>query len=103
MMFPKQTRFRSQAFRELLREIPCSECGAEDGSVSAAHANWSDLGGKGKSLKASDSYCAALCHACHCALDQGSRMTFEERRNFWMRACVKTYATLLERGLLRIA
>lgn len=46
-------------------------CGTRDGTVVAAHSNQSKHG-KGRGIKASDQYVAALCYACHTWLDQGS-------------------------------
>jgi len=47
-------------------------CGAQDGTVVAAHSN-SLADGKGKGIKASDFKIAALCFRCHHELDQGTK------------------------------
>jgi hypothetical protein len=62
----------------------------------AAHQNES----KGMGLKVSDARCAALCVDCHRELDQGTKMTREERRQFWRDAFIMTVVRMIERGLL---
>jgi hypothetical protein len=64
----------------------------------AAHSNWAEHG-KGRGIKASDQYIAALCVKCHFALDQGTEMTDVERREMWDRAHAKTVREILARGL----
>lgn len=91
--------WRNQKLLEAVRELPCSNCGAQDGTVVAAHRNE----GKGMGIKVSDSLVAALCYSCHAELDQGRSMTREERRSMWDRAAVKTYQRLIETGLLRLS
>lgn len=62
--------FRSRKLLDLAEGQPCMNCGAEDGTVVAAHSNLSRHG-KGKSIKAHDCFVAFLCHRCHSWLDQG--------------------------------
>ena len=94
---PKATYIRSKALREAYRLIPCQACGANDGTVVCAHANegWA---GKGMGIKASDENGASLCFACHSRLDQGSDMTRDERRAFWLAAHLKTIPALVAAG-----
>jgi hypothetical protein len=97
---PKTETYRNPEMGELLRQLPCSNCGAEDGTVVGAHRNE----GKGMGTKTSDALQAALCFRCHMFLDQGGGgMTREGRREFWNAAYIKTMQALIERGLLRIA
>ena len=44
-----------------------------------------------------------MCFTCHSELDQGKRMTREQRREFWLAAHVRTMRCLLERGKLKVA
>jgi hypothetical protein len=94
--------FRSPRLLASCRELACQSCGRDDGTVVAAHANWSDYG-KGKSLKASDAAVAALCFSCHHELDQGAHLDKAERRAMWVNAHSKTMVALIERGLLKVA
>ena len=93
--------FRSQKLLVAVRDLPCQwpGCGAQDGTVCAAHSNWLSEG-KGRGLKASDAAIAALCHRCHSDLDQGRQMTREERRAGWLEAHASTLRALIERGYL---
>lgn len=70
--------YRNQRLLSLARDESCANCGAEDGTIVAAHSNLSRHG-KGKSLKASDCFIAFLCFRCHSWLDQGSGMDPTER------------------------
>ena len=58
MKYPKHQYVRSKALLEAAREIPCQWCGADDGTVVAAHTNWG--AGKGRSNKADDNMIASL-------------------------------------------
>lgn len=89
---------RSKPLLQACRAIPCQHCGCDDGTVCAAHSNQSQHG-KGKSIKASDIYVASLCFTCHSELDQGSRLSRDERVEMWMTAHRKTVRLLLARGL----
>lgn len=89
---------RSPALLKACRQIACQHCGREDGTVVAAHSNWAQHG-KGKSIKASDVFVAALCFNCHSQLDQGSTLSREQRQELWTAAWVKTVAELVRRGL----
>lgn len=98
MRFPKFQYVRSKKLLEACRLIPCQHCGAQDGTVVAAHSNWSEHG-KGKSIKASDIYVASLCSICHHQLDQGLLWSREQRKEIWTAAHRKTVALLNAMGL----
>jgi hypothetical protein len=93
--------YRNNRLLEACRSLPCQLCGAEDGTVCAAHSN-SLADGKGRGLKASDAAVASLCFRCHSEIDQGRKMSKEERREAWLEAHVKTLRMLIERGVLRV-
>jgi predicted Fe-S protein YdhL (DUF1289 family) len=97
MKFPKHSYVRSPALLKAAREIPCQNCTRDDGTVVAAHSNWQ--GGKGRGIKADDNLIASLCHKCHSEIDQGSKLTKEERQQIWYRAHNKTVALLQKREL----
>lgn len=98
-MRPKISHVRSKAILEACREIPCQVCGAEDGTVVAAHSNQGSKHHKGLGMKADDRYVAAMCSACHQELDQGHLLTRSERIKMWDDAHVKTIEELKARGL----
>lgn len=93
----KATYVRSKTLREAYRLIPCQACGAQDGTVVCAHANEGAYG-KGMAIKACDTKAASLCFTCHSRLDQGSDMTRDERRAFWLAAHLKTIQALVAAG-----
>jgi hypothetical protein len=93
--------YRNKKLLEVVREAPCMNCGAQDGTVVAAHSNQL-RDGKGRSIKAHDYRIAALCYRCHSDLDQGSRMSKEERLNLWEEAHRKTIGWLFEQDKIHI-
>lgn len=95
--YPKTTYVRSRKLLQAVASLPCMHCGSH-GLTQAAHSNQSQHG-KGRSIKASDVYTAALCATCHSALDQGSRLSREERVTLWTEAHRRTVRELLRRGL----
>ena len=97
-MFPKREYIRSKQMMAAYRLIPCQHCGRADGTVCGAHSNQGEHG-KGRGIKADDNQAASLCHGCHCELDQGPRLTREERMTLWAQAQARTVRVLLSRGL----
>ena len=97
---PKREYVRNKALRDAYGRIPCTWalCGVEDGTVCCAHSNWSEHG-KGGQIKADDSRGAALCSVHHAALDQGSVMSYEERKAGWTLAHHLSVRRLLCDGL----
>lgn len=91
--------YRNKKLLRSCREIPCQNCGVEDGTVCAAHRNE----GKGIGLKVSDALVAALCHRCHYELDNGKSLSREARREIWNQAYIKTMKALIEREVLKVA
>jgi len=98
MMFPKHVYIRNKRLLEAARHIPCQHCGAEDGTVVAAHSNMARHG-KGLGIKADDTKIASLCHACHMELDQGTTLSLMDRELMWVTAHIKTISALTEAGL----
>jgi hypothetical protein len=60
--------------------------------VQAAHTNWG--GGKGRGIKADDNLVAALCLKCHYQIDQGAKLSKEERMQMWQKAHARTVNSL---------
>ena len=58
---------------------------------------------KGKGIKAHDFRIAALCYRCHADLDQGSKMSKEERKEVWEEAHRRTIGELFLRDLIDVA
>lgn len=97
--YPKHAYVRSPKLLEACRHISCQHCGADDGTVCAAHSNWG-AHNKGGAIKADDNRVASLCAGCHVPiLDQGSKLSRAERQSMWWRAHVKTVRALIMLGL----
>ena len=91
--------YRNRKLLDAARELSCQHCGANDGTVVAAHSNQL-RDGKGKGIKAHDYRIASLCYRCHADLDQGSTMSREERLEMWESAHRRTIGQLFERGII---
>jgi len=82
---------RSKRLLEVVASLNCQNCGHY--LSQAAHSNWH--GGKGRGIKASDNYVAALCQACHTEVDTGNKLSKDERQTLWLKAHLKTLHYLL--------
>ena len=91
--------YRNQKLLEAVRSSPCQHCGASDGTVVAAHSNQL-IDGKGRGLKAHDYRIAALCFRCHAELDQGAKMSKQERVNMFNEAHRATVGWLFENNII---
>lgn len=93
--------YRNRKLLDAARELPCQHCGVSNGTVVAAHSNQL-RDGKGRGLKAHDYRIASLCFTCHAELDQGSKMSKQERIEMWEEAHRKTIGLLFERELIAV-
>jgi len=84
--YPKAKYTRNMNLLRLIASLPCQRCGFH--LSQAAHSNWH--GGKGRGIKASDEYCAALCQMCHYRIDQSIFLNKEQRKQEWEEAHIKT-------------
>jgi hypothetical protein len=91
--------YRNKKLLEAVRDCPCQLCGAQDGTIVAAHSNQM-RDGKGRGLKAHDYRIAALCFKCHYEIDQGAKMSRQERVDAWESAHRSTIGWLFESGLM---
>jgi hypothetical protein len=87
-VIPKFSYYRSKKHLMNVAGLPCQNCYIE-GQTQASHSNWAEHG-KGRGIKASDEFTAALCQTCHFELDQGARLNKEQRRYLWDMAYQKT-------------
>ncbi len=96
---------KSPKLLEAARGQSCSLCGADDGTVVAAHYSglYSSALGKGMGQKAWDHCTAHLCHRCHTDLDTYAEGNNEERAIRFMVAIFKTQKRLFDEGVLRCA
>lgn len=93
--------YRNKKLLELVRQSPCQNCGTRDGTIVAAHSNQL-RDGKGRGIKAHDYRIAALCYGCHMELDQGNKLSKEERVNLWEEAHRKTIGWLFDNEHLEV-
>ena len=96
-MIPKFSYYRSKKHLKNVASLSCQNCYIED-QTQAAHSNWAEHG-KGRSIKASDEFTAALCQTCHTELDSGAKLSRDQRRELWDMAYQKTVNKLKSQGL----
>ena len=87
----KHKYIRSKKLLKLVAGLDCQACGSGE-MVQAAHTNWG--GGKGRGIKADDNLVAALCLKCHYEIDQGAKLSKEERMQMWQKAHARTVNSL---------
>lgn len=97
-MRPKFQYWRNKKHLKNVASLPCQNCGL-DGQTQAAHSNMAEHG-KGRGIKASDQFTAALCFACHHDLDVGHQLSKKEKQTMFKNAMFKTWAELLARDLI---
>lgn len=97
MQIEKFSYFRNKQHLKNVASLCCKHCGI-DGQTQAAHSNQAKHG-KGRSIKASDEFTAALCLKCHYEIDQGKNLSREERQEMWEKAHKRTVETLVDRNL----
>ena len=93
--------YRNKKLLEVVRQSPCQNCGAQDGTIVAAHSNQL-RDGKGRGIKADDFRIAALCFRCHSELDQGTKMSRAERVELFEEAHRKTVGWLFDNDHLTV-
>jgi hypothetical protein len=91
--------YRNKKLTDAARLLPCQHCGTSDGTVVAAHSNQL-RDGKGRGLKAHDYRIASLCYKCHADLDQGAKMSKQERVDMWEDAHRKTIGLFFEQEII---
>ncbi len=92
--------FRSPKLLRSAEGQPCANCGVNDGTTVAAHANSVALG-KGTGIKAPDFYTAMLCAVCHALLDgRLGKLTKEEKWELWVNAYLKTVKRWFEQNVV---
>ena len=93
--------YRNPKLLESIIDAPCMHCGVSDGTVVAAHSNQL-RDGKGRSIKAHDYRIAALCYKCHHELDQGNKLSKQERVDMWEDAHRSTVGWLFDNDKIKV-
>lgn len=90
--------WRSKKHLQNVASLPCQNCGLE-GQTQAAHSNMATHG-KGRSIRSSDQFTAALCFACHHELDAGHNLTKAQKQKMFIDALNSTWYELMKRDLV---
>jgi ferredoxin len=98
--------FRSKKLLDAARDQDCTiqipgVCNRDKSTVVGCHANWLEYG-KGGAMKAHDCYIAFGCSACHFAIDQGTKLSYEEKKEYWRQGFERTILVLFTRGILKV-
>ena len=96
--------YRNPAYLALARGKPCVGCGAQDGTVVAAHycGMGADQLGRGASQKPHDFCVAFLCSRCHARFDAYETANSYPRSRDFALYCLKSLALVLETGEVEI-
>lgn len=101
--------FRSQRLIDAVKALPCQFQVTINGQSICEGGEYSDpchsnqqLHGKGKSMKAHDCFVAAGCRSCHREIDQGMRLSRDERVHYWQVAHDRTMLLLWQRGVIGV-
>lgn len=97
------SNFRDRKLLDLAHRLEQCQCGCGlwVPGCEPAHSN-QGVHGKGMSIKAHDCFHAAMAHDHHVAIDQGSKLSGEERNDIWRRAFDNTLLEYWRRGWLRV-
>ena len=97
--------YRNRKLLDAARHSPCVRCGADDGTIVAAHyTGYRRLSyGGGFGIKVADCVHAALCADCHRTMDQTGRDKSKqaEHSEEFLHLCALTLIRLAERGFLK--
>jgi hypothetical protein len=93
--------YRNAKILKLAQESPCQWCGANDGTIVAAHSN-QQRDGKGLGIKADDYRVAYMCYQCHTYIDSDAKATRDEKRDVWEGAHRNTIGWLFDNGHIKI-
>ena len=93
--------YRNRKLLDLACDQACVMCNAQDGTIVAAHSNLIEHG-KGMGTKAHDGMVAWLCYCCHADLDQGTRLSKQERMEFTLSAICRTYMRMWDQQLIEV-
>jgi hypothetical protein len=92
--------YRSRPLLDLACGQSCVNCGADDGTIVAAHLAWPGVADRGIGHKCDDFWCAWLCRRCHESADSG-----EFHRDFFWRTqmVARTLRRLFVLGHLQVS
>ena len=102
-MFTKRKPYRNRKLLDAAKGQSCIRCGADDGTIVAAHYSglYSDQLGKGAGQKAWDLFVAFLCRDCHATFDSYKDGNDDARAAKFMLLILKTQMRLLDMGVIK--
>ena len=99
-------KYRNKRLLEVARGQSCmlqipGVCNGNNETVVACHSNQL-AHGKGMGTKAHDCFVAWGCSACHAAIDSGSQLSYEQKKDYWQRGHELTLLAMFEAGMLEV-
>ncbi len=96
--------YRDRKLLDLAYQFPCmlQLPGCEGGDSGEPAPSNQAKHGRGGAMKAHDCFHVPACRACHVQLDQGGRLTKEERREAWEAAFWRYLPELWEQGKIGV-
>jgi ferredoxin len=96
--------FRSQRLLNQARGRHCTiripgVCNGNPETVVAAHSNQLQHG-KGMGIKAHDCYAAWACSSCHAEIDQGNKLSRQEKDEYWQAGFERTILQMFLLGII---
>jgi hypothetical protein len=98
--------YRSKRLLDAARGQECTIqipgiCNRNPETTVAAHSNsWRH--GKGLGIKAHDCYVAWACSSCHAEIDQGSKLSRQQKDDYWQAGFEKTILQKFLLGIVRV-
>lgn len=98
--------YRSKRLLDAARGQQCTIqipgiCNGNPETTVAAHSN-SLRHGKGLGIKAHDCYVAWACSSCHAEIDQGSKLSRQQKDDYWQAGFEKTILQKFLLGIVRV-
>lgn len=99
--------FRSKRLLDSARGQQCQiqiegVCNGNSETVVAAHSN-NLRHGKGMGIKAHDCFGAWACNNCHAEIDQGSKLSRQEKDEYWQLGFERTILQMFLLGIIKVA
>jgi len=99
--------FRSRRLLDAARGQSCQIripgiCNGNSETVVAAHSNQL-MHGKGLGIKAHDCFAAWACSSCHAEIDQGSKLSRQEKHEYWQAGFERTILAMFLLGIIVVA
>jgi len=97
-MFSSQRLLNQTRGRHCTIRIP-GVCNGNPETVVAAHSNQLQHG-KGMGIKAHDCYAAWACSSCHAQIDQGNKLSRQEKDEYWQAGFERTILQMFLLGII---